>query len=234
MPFSPSGRPRHGDGQAQERASDAAASVSGRRRNSGAESPLTGVPDRASAAEPENRVPLRHARIREHDRPGPAAPGHLPAVVEAPVGGCVVQQPVRKQPVGRFERLGNVDGCGHGGRRAAVLGPGQDNRRAAYAQARASRARASRQQEVLAMLRRPAGRPHLPHCVRPLWSACAHDGLDVTTLYTGSAARFEAAVAARSEAIGGPPRPNWTAVGVNRLAGFDFETKAVARIPRPA
>ncbi|WP_241557895.1 hypothetical protein [Falsirhodobacter deserti] len=28
------------------------------------------------------------------------------------------------------------------------------------------------------------------------------------------------------------PYPNWTAVGVNWLAGFDFEIKVVARIPR--
>ena len=27
------------------------------------------------------------------------------------------------------------------------------------------------------------------------------------------------------------PYPNWTAVGVNWLAGFDFEVKAIARIP---
>nr|MBF4903108.1 RidA family protein [Cronobacter malonaticus] len=28
-----------------------------------------------------------------------------------------------------------------------------------------------------------------------------------------------------------PPYPNWTAVGVNWLAGFDFEIKVIARIP---
>ena len=27
------------------------------------------------------------------------------------------------------------------------------------------------------------------------------------------------------------PYPNWTAVGVNWLAGFDFEIKVIARIP---
>jgi enamine deaminase RidA (YjgF/YER057c/UK114 family) len=28
-----------------------------------------------------------------------------------------------------------------------------------------------------------------------------------------------------------PPYPNWTAVGVTWLAGFDFEIKVIARIP---
>ncbi|MDA4795089.1 RidA family protein, partial [Enterobacter hormaechei] len=31
-----------------------------------------------------------------------------------------------------------------------------------------------------------------------------------------------------------PPYPNWTAIGVNWLAGFDFEIKVIARIPSPA
>ncbi|EBT7214873.1 endoribonuclease L-PSP [Salmonella enterica] len=30
---------------------------------------------------------------------------------------------------------------------------------------------------------------------------------------------------------GYPPIPNWTAVGVTWLAGFDFEIKVIARIP---
>ncbi|MCZ4088883.1 hypothetical protein [Sinorhizobium psoraleae] len=33
------------------------------------------------------------------------------------------------------------------------------------------------------------------------------------------------------EEIGAPPYPSWTAVGVNWLAGFDFEIKVIARIP---
>jgi enamine deaminase RidA (YjgF/YER057c/UK114 family) len=40
-------------------------------------------------------------------------------------------------------------------------------------------------------------------------------------------------MAVRSTAIGGLPHPNWTAVGVNWLAGFDFEIKVIARIPPP-
>jgi len=31
--------------------------------------------------------------------------------------------------------------------------------------------------------------------------------------------------------MGEKPYPNWTAVGVNWLAGFDFEIKVIARIP---
>jgi enamine deaminase RidA (YjgF/YER057c/UK114 family) len=38
----------------------------------------------------------------------------------------------------------------------------------------------------------------------------------------------------RDGVIGAPPYPNWTAVGVTWLAGFDFEIKVIARIPRPA
>jgi enamine deaminase RidA (YjgF/YER057c/UK114 family) len=35
----------------------------------------------------------------------------------------------------------------------------------------------------------------------------------------------------RGEEIGEAPYPNWTAVGVTWLAGFDFEIKVIARIP---
>lgn len=60
------------------------------------------------------------------------------------------------------------------------------------------------------------------------------DVVDVTTFHTDPETQIEAVMAARSEAIGDPPYPNWTAVGVNWLAGFGFEIKAIARIPRPA
>jgi enamine deaminase RidA (YjgF/YER057c/UK114 family) len=36
----------------------------------------------------------------------------------------------------------------------------------------------------------------------------------------------------KSEVFPKAPYPNWTAVGVNWLAGFDFEIKVIARIPR--
>ncbi len=57
------------------------------------------------------------------------------------------------------------------------------------------------------------------------------DVVDVTTFHTDPPAQLEAVVAVRQQAIGDPPYPNWTAVGVNWLAGFDFEIKVIARIP---
>lgn len=60
------------------------------------------------------------------------------------------------------------------------------------------------------------------------------DVVDVTTFHTDPEAQIEAVMDARAEALAGLPVPNWTAVGVNWLAGFDFEIKVVARIPAAA
>ena len=60
------------------------------------------------------------------------------------------------------------------------------------------------------------------------------DVVDVTTFHTDPAAQFETMMAVREKVIGQPPYPNWTAVGVTWLAGFDFEIKVIARIPQPA
>lgn len=60
------------------------------------------------------------------------------------------------------------------------------------------------------------------------------DVIDVTTFHTDPEAQFETIMAVRNSEIGGPPYPNWTAVGVNWLAGFDFEIKVIARIPTKA
>jgi enamine deaminase RidA (YjgF/YER057c/UK114 family) len=57
------------------------------------------------------------------------------------------------------------------------------------------------------------------------------DVVDVTTFHTDPESQFEAIMAVREKAIGDAPYPNWTAVGVNWLAGFDFEIKVIARIP---
>jgi enamine deaminase RidA (YjgF/YER057c/UK114 family) len=57
------------------------------------------------------------------------------------------------------------------------------------------------------------------------------DIVDVTTFHTDPAAQFETINAVRQKVIGEKPYPNWTAVGVNWLAGFDFEIKVIARIP---
>ena len=57
------------------------------------------------------------------------------------------------------------------------------------------------------------------------------DVVDVTTFHTNPAAQLETVLAVRRQEIGEPPYPNWTAVGVNWLAGFDFEIKVIARVP---
>jgi len=60
------------------------------------------------------------------------------------------------------------------------------------------------------------------------------DVVDVTTFHTNPEAQLEAVLSIRAEEIGEPPYPNWTAVGVTWLAGFDFEIKVIARIPATA
>lgn len=60
------------------------------------------------------------------------------------------------------------------------------------------------------------------------------DVVDVTTFHTDPENQIEIVMAVRENEIGDPPYPNWTAVGVNWLAGFDFEIKVIARIPQPS
>ncbi|MFE1599445.1 RidA family protein [Methylobacterium sp. ID0610] len=63
-------------------------------------------------------------------------------------------------------------------------------------------------------------------------AGCSFDDVvDVTTFHTDPETQFETVMAVRASAIGEPPYPNWTAVGVTWLAGFDFEIKVIARIP---
>ncbi len=63
-------------------------------------------------------------------------------------------------------------------------------------------------------------------------AGCGFDDIvDVTTFHTDPEAQFEVVAPLRLQAFGEPPYPNWTAVGVNWLAGFDFEIKVIARIP---
>ena len=57
------------------------------------------------------------------------------------------------------------------------------------------------------------------------------DLVDVTTFHTDPQAQFPAMMAVRDTVFTSAPYPNWTAVGVNWLAGFDFEIKAIARLP---
>jgi len=66
-------------------------------------------------------------------------------------------------------------------------------------------------------------------------AGCSFDDVvDVTTFHTDPANQFEAIMKVRDTVIGDAPYPNWTAVGVNWLAGFDIEIKVVARIPEQA
>lgn len=60
------------------------------------------------------------------------------------------------------------------------------------------------------------------------------DVIDVTSFHTDPQSQFEKMLAIRAEEIGDPPYPTWTAIGVNWLAGFDFEIKVIARIPDPS
>lgn len=57
------------------------------------------------------------------------------------------------------------------------------------------------------------------------------DIVDLTTYHTDADAQIETVIKVRETVIGKRP-PNWTAVGVTWLAGFDFELKAVARVPQ--
>lgn len=57
------------------------------------------------------------------------------------------------------------------------------------------------------------------------------DIVDVTTFHTDPVSQFDRLLAIKNENFPAAPYPAWTAIGVNWLAGFDFEIKAIARIP---
>ena len=57
------------------------------------------------------------------------------------------------------------------------------------------------------------------------------DIVDVTTFHTDPKNQFDTIMTVKSEVFPEAPYPNWTAVGVTGLAGFDFEIKVIARIP---
>ncbi len=58
------------------------------------------------------------------------------------------------------------------------------------------------------------------------------DVVDVTSFHTDPENQFAIVNEVRLRHFGEAPFPNWTAVGVNWLAGFDFEIKVIARIPQ--
>ena len=57
------------------------------------------------------------------------------------------------------------------------------------------------------------------------------DIVDITTFHTDPDRQFETVLAVKDAVFPRAPYPNWTAIGVNWLAGFDFEIKVIARIP---
>lgn len=57
------------------------------------------------------------------------------------------------------------------------------------------------------------------------------DIVDVTSFHTDPENQFATIMAVKGEVFPEAPYPNWTAVGVTWLAGFDFEIKVIARIP---
>ncbi|HJS35242.1 MAG TPA: RidA family protein [Pseudoxanthomonas sp.] len=64
-------------------------------------------------------------------------------------------------------------------------------------------------------------------------AGCGFDDIvDVTTFHTDPARQFDAVLAVKDEIFPQAPYPSWTAIGVTWLAGFDFEIKVIARIPR--
>ncbi len=58
------------------------------------------------------------------------------------------------------------------------------------------------------------------------------DIVDVTTFHTDPENQFPTIMAVKQDMFKAAPYPNWTAVGVNWLAGFDFEIKVIARVPQ--
>ena len=60
------------------------------------------------------------------------------------------------------------------------------------------------------------------------------DIIDVTSFHTDPEAQFATVMEVKNRVFSETPYPNWTAVGVNWLAGFDFEIKVIARIPDAA
>lgn len=60
------------------------------------------------------------------------------------------------------------------------------------------------------------------------------DIIDVTTFHTDPETQLETVMEVKNVEFNTQPYPNWTAVGVNWLAGFDFEIKVIARVPSAA
>ncbi len=57
-----------------------------------------------------------------------------------------------------------------------------------------------------------------------------NDVVDVTSFHTDPESQFGAVMEVKNRVFNEAPYPAWTAIGVNWLAGFDFEIKAIARL----
>jgi enamine deaminase RidA (YjgF/YER057c/UK114 family) len=68
-----------------------------------------------------------------------------------------------------------------------------------------------------------------------LAAGCGFDDIvDVTSFHTDPEKQLGTVMAVKGEIFKNAPYPNWTALGVTWLSGFDFEIKVVARIPSHA
>ncbi len=64
---------------------------------------------------------------------------------------------------------------------------------------------------------------------------CTFDDIvDVTSFHTDPEKQWGVYRTVKREKFPKAPYPNWTAIGVNWLAGFDFEIKVIARVPSRA
>nr|WP_299498465.1 RidA family protein [uncultured Rhizobium sp.] len=64
-------------------------------------------------------------------------------------------------------------------------------------------------------------------------AGCGFDDIvDVQTFHTDPQNQFETIMAVKNRIFPEAPYPNWTALGVTWLAGFDFEIKVIARLAK--
>jgi len=64
-------------------------------------------------------------------------------------------------------------------------------------------------------------------------AGCGFDDIvDVTSFHTDAERQLETVLKVKNEIFTQAPYPTWTALGVNWLAGFDFEIKVVAKLPQ--
>lgn len=64
-------------------------------------------------------------------------------------------------------------------------------------------------------------------------AGCSFDDIvDVQTFHTDPQNQFDTIMAVKNRIFPAAPYPSWTALGVTWLAGFDFEIKVIARLPK--